>query len=134
MAVGAVAVVGLAEMVAQRRRQKREQIERQQPMENAYEDDNEEEERPPMPSAPPLPPPPLPLLPSPPARTELAPGGGAPLELPKVCSLHPNCLAPGCERLHLCLQYLAGLCRLGDRCRRGHSLTTVHNQVRPTGH
>ena len=55
------------------------------------------------------------------------------LMLPGVCGGHNSaqgCQDPNCENLHICRQFLADVCSDGRECRYGHSLTTVHNQVR----
>ncbi|KAF0314409.1 E3 ubiquitin-protein ligase rnf8-B [Amphibalanus amphitrite] len=49
-------------------------------------------------------------------------------QVPEVCYRHPGCQSPVCHRLHICLLFLADLCPHGDRCFRGHSLATAHNQ------
>ncbi|XP_043227154.1 uncharacterized protein LOC122384155 [Amphibalanus amphitrite] len=49
-------------------------------------------------------------------------------QVPEVCYRHPGCQTPVCHRLHICLLFLADLCPHGDRCFRGHSLATAHNQ------
>ena len=55
------------------------------------------------------------------------------LRLPGLCrsySSRDGCDDTDCQGLHVCRQYLAGICNFGLECRYSHSLTTVHNQVR----
>ncbi|XP_037074096.1 protein mono-ADP-ribosyltransferase PARP12-like [Pollicipes pollicipes] len=52
--------------------------------------------------------------------------------LPEYCYRHGSrggCVDANCRRLHICHLFLADICKFGDACRNGHSLTTVHNQV-----
>ncbi|XP_037074095.1 uncharacterized protein LOC119095347 [Pollicipes pollicipes] len=72
-----------------------------------------------------------PPAPSVPPARPAPPAPRAP-RLPELCSRHGSregCVDANCRRLHLCHLFLADICKFGDACRNGHSLTTVHNQV-----